>query len=101
MLDLRSLRLYSFILFSPIYIAPSVKSIILSRQLNKVDFPAPVLPTIPTFSPYFMNKFSLLIMVGKSFLYLAEKFLNSIQLRENASLLYPSSCGSHSLQYSS
>ena len=47
--DLRSFKLYYVILLPSIYIVPEAGYIILNKQFIKVDFPAPVLPTMPTF----------------------------------------------------
>ena len=46
-----------------------------------VDLPAPVLPTTPTFSPAFILKVRFLRERGRSILYLALMFLNSMSPR--------------------
>lgn len=43
-----------------------------------VDFPDPVLPTIPTFSPALMTRLKSLTMLGRSSRYLSEVCLNYI-----------------------
>jgi len=58
--------------FLSIYRLPWAGSMILRRHVNKVDLPAPVLPTIPTFSPCLMSILTFFKTKGRSFLYLAE-----------------------------
>ena len=59
-------------------IFPEEIYVILIKVLMIVDFPAPVLPTIPIFSPLFILHVIPFITSGKSFLYLDFKFINSI-----------------------
>lgn len=48
------------------------------RQLNNVDLPAPVLPTIPIFRPLGIDKSMFLRVKGIPSRYRAEKFANFI-----------------------
>ena len=65
-------------IFSPsISIFPSKASIILNNDKVRLDFPLPVLPIIPIFSPGFISKLILLSAKSQSFLYFIEKFSNN------------------------
>ena len=99
-LDLKSFKWYSSMPFPSNRMLPSAGSMILSKQLRRVDLPAPVLPTIPTFSPSLILRLIFLRMMGRSLRYLAEKFWNSMAPLGKTSLVYPSSFVLHFLQYS-
>lgn len=75
---LRDLRDMSKIGEESIRIVPDEIYVIPSKVLMMVVFPAPVLPTIPIFSPGLMLQLIPLRTSGRSFLYLAFRFLNSI-----------------------
>lgn len=51
---------------------------ILNKQLINVDLPAPVRPTTPTFSAFYIFNDIYLITNGNPYLYLAEYLLNYI-----------------------
>lgn len=55
-----------------IEIFPETGYKILVKQLNNVDFPAPVLPTTPIFSPFSILKEIFLITKGKPSRYRVE-----------------------------
>lgn len=97
--DRRSFKGYYLISFWSIKILPSAASKILSKQLIRVDFPAPVRPTIPTFSPCLMLRVIPLITSGSPYLYLAQYFSNFMSPCFIAFKLLPSSFVLHFLQY--
>ena len=59
-------------------ISPDEGSMILKSKLNKVDFPAPVRPTIPTFSPALINTLIYDKTQGRSDRYLTLTYTNLI-----------------------
>jgi len=79
---------------------PSAGSKILSKQLIKVDLPAPVLPTIPTFSAFSILNEIPLITSGSPSLYRAEYLSNLMLPSLIAFKSHPSSFVLHFLQYS-
>ena len=69
----------SFEISAPsILILPPHPSMILQSARQSVDFPAPVHPTTPIFSPGFIFKLSPQRTSSVSSRYLAQKFSNSI-----------------------
>lgn len=76
MLDLKSLSGMSIVFFPSIKMAPSVGSTILKIDEVIVDFPAPVLPTIPIFSPALTLKVRLFKTLGKLGRYFKVKWSN-------------------------
>ena len=73
---------------SSIKIFPSNDSIIRHIDITIVDFPLPVLPIIPIFSPGFIFKFIFFKIIGLKGLYLTEKSINSILPFEGHSLSF-------------
>lgn len=57
-------------------ISPSHISVNYKRVLRMVDFPEPVLPTTPTFSPSLITNCKPFNTLSNSFLYLTDTFLN-------------------------
>ena len=65
-------------IFSPsISIFPSKASITLNNDKVRLDFPLPVLPIIPIFSPGLISKLIFLSAKSQSSLYFIEKFSNA------------------------
>ena len=75
---LKAWRPTSFIFWPSIIISPSDNSHSLKRAYKIEDFPAPVLPTIPTFIFGCIVKLRFLILGSKVSLYFIDAFLNSI-----------------------
>ena len=77
MLDLRSFSGISTIVLPSIRMAPVLGYTSLKIEEVIVDFPAPVRPTTPIFSPGFIVKVSFLSTDGSPGLYLIVRLLNS------------------------
>ncbi len=77
MLDLRSFSGISTIVFPSIRIAPVLGYTNLRIDEVIVDFPAPVRPTTPIFSPALIVKVSFFRTEGSPGLYLIVRLLNS------------------------
>jgi hypothetical protein len=80
MTDICCLRVCNPILFASYppsrYYDPGSVSYIRNKHCMREDFPAPVLPTTPTFSPYYILKETDFKAKGMSGRYLMERFLN-------------------------
>ena len=75
MFFLNKCRPMNFMLIPSIWMDPSQMSESLNRAYKIEDFPAPVLPTIPTFIPLCTSKVKSFSTSGKPSLYLIETSL--------------------------